>query len=166
MDMIVNQPGSPTHLAVLKSLTNFKGLNGLTVFPTKYVIPKSLKFSQTILKNRRNPTSPRFNTCQFLGARFSHVTVGSYGGPQTWMFLINLEAQIIPRLFGSGLTWLTFEFQHIWVLLTYQKKLPSRETHASFSFSLLVGYVSSPEGIQLPGSLSWPLFSLKPMLGG
>ena len=27
-------------------------------------------------------------------------------------------------------------------------------THASFSFSLLVGYVSSPEGIQLPGSLS------------
>ena len=29
---------------------------------------------ETTLKNRRNPTSPRFITCQFLGARFSHVT--------------------------------------------------------------------------------------------
>ena len=39
---------------------------------------------ETTLKNRRrNPTSPRDKRYleQFLGSRFSHVTVGSYGGP-------------------------------------------------------------------------------------
>ena len=49
-----------------------------------FAVSSSLKFHPKKI-GLKPETSPRgqYATCQSLGARFSHVTFGSYGGPRT-----------------------------------------------------------------------------------